>query len=186
MTIEMPSRYVYKRYHIDTNRINARQNIDTMNKLEAWGRNGVIDIEMSLVAMDEASSGSYVLRKNKALSHIFSYTESDGQNDLDRMEKIKQAIFPMGCKNQNQLNDVEIVFNAGKYHMPLITNDGASRNQPGGILGAQSQLRNMGIIVLRAEEAILEVETAIKLRDEMARRIHQEYGYELPDWVGKD
>ncbi len=186
MTIEMPSRYIYKRYHIDANRINARQKNDAMNRLEAWAQNGVIDIEMSEIAMDEASSGNSPVRRQKAQGHIFSYTESNGQSDAQRMREIANTIFPGGCANQNQRNDVEIVFNSGKYLMPLITDDGASKSQPGGILGARAQLHKMGITVLRADEAISEIEDAIRTRDEFALRVHQECGQDLPDWYGKD
>lgn len=186
MTIQMPSRYVYKRYHIDTNRINARQKIEALNKLEAWANDGVIDIEMSEVAMDEAASGNSQARREKAFGHIFSYTESNGQNDSARMREIERAIFPAGCADQNQRNDVEIVFNSEKYLMPLITDDGASRSQPGGILGAKAQLRKLGITVLRAEDAIAEIEGAIRSRDDIALRVHQEFGQKLPDWYGKD
>ncbi|MDO9478329.1 MAG: hypothetical protein Q7L07_16590 [Pseudohongiella sp.] len=186
MTIEMPSRYVYRQYHIDANRINSRQKVEAMNKLESWAHNGVIDILMSEVAMEEAAGGNSPARTKKAYGHIFSYTESNGQSDAQRMTDIENAIFPAGCANQNQKNDVEIVFNSGKYCAPLITDDGASRSQPGGILGARAQLRKMGITVLRAEEAISEIEDLIRSRDEFAHRVHQECGLELPDWYGRD
>ena len=186
ITMEMPKRNIYKMYHIDTNRINARQKLQTMNILEKWANDEVIEICMSEVAMNEASTGSSSHRAHKAMSHIFSCTPSSTQKDFNRWQAIEQTIFPDGCINQNQKNDAEIVFNADKYGVTLITDDGASNRQPGGILGAQSKLRQMGITVLRDSEAITEIESAIQDRDDMARLIHEEYGLELPYWVGKD
>jgi len=168
--MEMPKRYIYKRYHIDANRINARQNLEAMNKLEKWAEDGVIDIEISQVAMNEASAGGSPQRAHEAMGHIFSYTASTTSQETDRRSDIESLVFPDGCKDQNQKNDVEIVFNAEKYGLTLITADGASKNQPGGILGAQLQLQRIGIKVLRDIEAIAEIELAILDRDQMARR----------------
>jgi len=184
--MEMPSRYIYKRYQIDTNRINARQKLETMNKLEKWADDGVIDIQMSEVAMYESSSGGSSQRSQKAMGHIFSYTASTTPQETDRMREIESIIFPEGCKDQNQRNDVEIVFNAGKYVMTLITEDGASKKQSGGILDAQSELQKIGIRVLRDTEAIAEIEQSIRDRDQMAQRINEEYDHDLPDWVNRD
>ena len=97
--MEMPSRYIYKRYQIDTNRINARQKLETMNKLEKWDDDGVIDIQMSEVAMNEASSGDSSQRSQKAMGHIFSYTASTTPQETDRMREIESIIFPEGCKD---------------------------------------------------------------------------------------
>ena len=33
-------------FHIDTNRINSKQELEAMNKLEKWHENGVINIDM--------------------------------------------------------------------------------------------------------------------------------------------
>ena len=42
-----PERDTYLRFQIDTNRINARQNLPNMNLLEKWHNAGVIRLEMS-------------------------------------------------------------------------------------------------------------------------------------------
>ena len=44
-------------------------------------------------------------------------------------------MFPNGAKDDNELNDVRIVCEAKKYEAILVTGDGGSKAQPGGILG---------------------------------------------------
>ena len=34
--MEMPERFVYRRFQIDTNRINSKNNEQNMNRLERW------------------------------------------------------------------------------------------------------------------------------------------------------
>ena len=65
------------------------------------------------------------------------------------MDQIGAVIFPHGIRSQRQKNDVEIVFNAHKYERILITWDGASKRQPGGILGNREKLRSLDIQVMR-------------------------------------
>ncbi len=48
--MNIPERYVWLEFHIDTNRINARKNLKDMNMLEYWNENDVIYMEMSEVA----------------------------------------------------------------------------------------------------------------------------------------
>lgn len=67
---------------------------------------------------------------------------------------IEKAIFPEGAKTPNQKNDVDVVFNALKYCGILITRDGASRRQRGGILGAANQLAPHGLRIMTPEEAV--------------------------------
>ncbi len=79
-----------------------------------------------------------------------------------------------------------MVFNAYKYERILITDDGGSRRQSGGILGNRERLRSLGIQVMRDNEAVELVKHRIIERDEFARRIASKTGEPLPDWVGKD
>ncbi len=102
------------------------------------------------------------------------------------MQRIAQILFPRGVTTQSQRNDVEIVFNSSKYFSPLITNDGASKSQPGGILGNRVQLSQIGIKVLTPEEAVSQVEKQISQRDKYAREWAEHCGKELPYWVGQD
>ena len=68
----------------------------------------------------------------------------------------------------------------------LITDDGGSKQQPGGILGNRERLSSLGIQVMRDYEAVEFVKHKIIERDESARRIASRTGEPLPTWIGKD
>ena len=182
----MPSRYIHKAYQIDTNMINARQTLPSMNKLEKWGDDEVIRIDMSEIALNEASAGKNSVRTKKAQSHIYSLTKSTTPQEQDMMSRIERIIFSAGADNANQKNDVEVIFNAWKYGRTLVSNDGGSKKQPGGILGNATKLWKIGIKVLRDSEAVKEVEAAIEKRDRMAQLVFESTGEPLPAWVGND
>lgn len=91
------------------------------------------------------------------------------------------------CKNANQRNDVELVFTARKYHAILVTRDGGSKSQPGGILGNRNRLlRDFQVQAVTPEEAVIRIRTLIARRDERLRRLAHRVGAPQPDWVGKD
>jgi hypothetical protein len=185
--MNMPSRYIYKMFQIDTNRINAKQGLENMNTLERWHKNGVIKLEMSEPSLSEACAGNNRERRRKAHCYIFSMSFAEIPEEKARLQKIEQILFPKGVKDQSQKNDVEIVFNAAKYGQILITNDGGSKTQPGGLLGnAQKLKEEIGVTVVTDEQAIGMVRKDIEIRDQMARDEAKESGLKLPDWVGKD
>jgi hypothetical protein len=179
-------RYVYCKFQIDTNRINSKERIHNMNQLEQWNLDGVIHIEMAAVAQKEAINKADSKRKEKAFSYIYSETLANTQEDRELLTKVETLLFSGGTKNQNQKNDVEIVFNADKYKCILITADGASKSQPGGILGHKTELKMLGIEVMTDEEAVAHVRKLILQRDKWAIENHEELKTPLPDWVGKD
>jgi hypothetical protein len=65
----------------------------------------------------------------------------------------------------NEANDVEIAFNANKYGAILVTADGGSRRQPGGILGNRVALARLGVQVMSDGEAVALVREKIQERD---------------------
>lgn len=185
--MEMPSRYVYLDFCIDTNRINAKNKLPSMNQLEIWGEKGIIAIDnMCDVAQDEASKGSSS-RFEKASSYVYPIT-LDSHKQSDDFIKIKNILFPAKkALKQNEENDVIIVFHAKDTHCILITNDGGSKRQPGGILGNKDRLLNQIVVkVIRDADAVILVEQKIRERDERAHRIAKKFGEPLPEWVGKD
>lgn len=184
--MDMPCRYVYLMFQIDTNRLNSRQNLTHMNKLEQWQENGVIDIDISEVAQQEANCGGNSLRSKKAIGYIFSETRATSDDDISMFNRLEKILYPDGPRNQNERNDIEIVFNAWKYSRILVTDDGASKRQPNGILGNREKLRSLDIRVMRDFEAIDFVEQKIEERDNLARLIAKETRQALPEWVGKD
>lgn len=186
MTIVMRRRMLYTPiFHIDTNLINARGKLDSMNQIEKWAIDGVVIINMSGVSLKEATADGNPARTRKAYTHIFTLIdEFTGPND-PLYVKIQLAIFPQGTKTENESNDVKIVYDAMHYAAVLVTRDGGSRTQPGGILGNRHKLRGM-VKILSDTEAVAFVRENIAERDEFNRRVAHEYGGYLPEWTGKD
>ena len=184
--MNMPERYVYLDFHIDTNRINSKVQLKHMNILEQWHELDVISIEMSHIAQEEARQGSNSSRTEKAYTYIATETLASTRSQQETLIEIQDILFPQGVKSQNEWNDVEIVFNAHKYGAILVTADGASKRQPNGILGNAQRLHRLRIQVLRDHEAVDLVKQRIQNRDQRAKRVSQIIDQELPDWVGRD
>jgi hypothetical protein len=155
--MKMPERNVCLNFHIDTNRINAKANLRFMNILEHWHNSGVIYIEMAEVAQKEAARTFNNERSEKAYGYVATETLAETPEELQLFNQITAILFPTGIKTRNERNDVEIVFNAHKYYAILVTGDGGSVRQPGGILGNREKLRNLGIQVVRDYEAVEQV-----------------------------
>lgn len=172
-------------FHIDTNLINAKQKLDEVNRLECWAKNDVILINMSWTAHSEARAGGNSHRAKKAARQI--YTIDTGDIDAELITQVGNALFPGGPQDENQRNDVRIVCEAAKYQATLVTNDGASKSQPGGILGNRDKLQVIdGIKILSPTEAVELVKSKIKERDDFNKRVAEESGKTLPDWTGMD
>src|SRR5690348_3793591 len=118
------SRELTLNFHIDTNRINSRGGLDNMNKLELWKKNGLILLNMSKVAHEEARAGGDQRRARKALENIYSLTMATTSEEQMQLREIETILFPAGAATQNDRNDAEIAFNARKYHAILVTADG--------------------------------------------------------------
>ncbi len=131
--------------------------------------------------------GADVARSQKASWMIYSMTAATTPDERDELRRIENILFDDGARTDGERNDVEIVFNAVKYMAILVTNDGGSRRQPGGILGnAVALQREFGVRVMRDTEAVAYVEEKIMNRDEIARIVAHHSGLSLPDWIGKD
>lgn len=172
------------RFQIDANRINSSGRLQNMNTLERWHKDKVIRIMMAQPAQDEAAHGSSG-RARKAYGYIFTMTKSRPE-DIELLNTIESILFPKGATTQNEKNDIEIVFNARKYGCTLVTNDGGSRRQPGGILGKRDRLLQLGIEVLTDEEAVTLIKQRIRERDSRERERCNITGQPLPEWVGRD
>lgn len=157
-----------------------------MNQLEEWNRNEVIELVMSKVAYDEALSGNDARRQEKTMSHFYSHTSSSAWATPERTRLIERSIFPDGARTQSEKNDVSIVVSAAEFGAILVTNDGASRAQPRGILGSRAKLAELRIQVLTPDEAVATVREAVAFRDQVIRERCERHSLKLPDWVGKD
>jgi hypothetical protein len=186
MNIEMQQRFLYTPiFHIDTNLINARGKLETMNQIEKWAQNKLICVNMSGVSFKEAIAGRNITRKNKAHSQIFTLTDENISPNDALYLKIAAVLFPKGIKNDNERNDVKIIYEAAHYEAILITRDGGSRTQPGGILGNRANLRDI-VQILSDFEAVVFIREKITKRDKFNQRVSQEFGLDLPEWTGKD
>ena len=145
----------------------------------------MISIEMSEQAQAEAAVGDPA-RARKAYSHVYSMTMATTPGEQERLRRIESVLFPEGARSPNEQADVEIVFNAIKYSRILITHDGGSGRQPGGILGRREQLEGLGAHVLTDAEAVALVEQRIRQRDRRLAENSQRTGEPLPEWVGRD
>jgi hypothetical protein len=156
-------------FQIDANLINAHQKLPDVNKLEKWCEDEVILINMSSVAHAEAQAGNSPARIRKASTQIFTATQPVEPTD-PIFKQVEEALFPGGAAAENQRNDVRIVCEAAKYQAILVTADGASKSQPGGILGNREKLP---VQVMSPEEAVVFVESKIRERDEFNLRVAQ-------------
>ena len=180
MNQKMPRRDTSLGFCLDTNRINARQKDGFMNQLEKWAQNDVIYLYMSEPANIEARKGGSAQRHWKvAQLGPTMLTLADSQQERAFLRQIADVLFARPPRDKNERRDVEIVFNAKKYHGDLITEDK-------GILGKRAPLKALGIHVWKTQEAVELVRGRITLRDKRARETASCTGEPLPNWVGMD
>jgi hypothetical protein len=176
-------------FHLDGNLINAKQKCEAVNQLETWRDTGLIELVMSGVAHGEVQAGEGAnteARKRKAAMHIYTINK-DGEAKEDNTYGSVEAILWGKAANPNQANDVEVICEAIKWHAILVTNDGDSNSQPGGILGNREKLQELGgIQILRPDEAVAFVRGKITERDDFNRKVAELTGKAMPDWTGKD
>ena len=173
-------------YILDANCVNARKADPDLNRLDQWYEDDVISLVMSEDSSTEAATGS-TARRRKAYQHIYMIPHPSTFEERERLQKIESIVFPGGARTPAELRDVRTIFTAGKYMHKLITNDGVSKTQPGGILGNAARLKtDAGVTVLRPREAVVEVRAAIQERDRLTREYCTMHHRPLPAWVGKD
>jgi len=97
MAIEMLRRMLYTPvFHIDTNMINARGKLESMNHIEKWAEDGVILVNMSGVSFKEAQAGKNIERTKKALAQIFTLTDGSINFSNELYRKVESVLFPVG------------------------------------------------------------------------------------------
>jgi hypothetical protein len=186
-TLKMPQRDTGLWFTIDTNRINARQNDKLMNQLEDWEAKNVIGLYITELVANEAAKGNSIQRRRKVERYGLKLEPlAETPDEKKDLNEISEILFDRQPLNENERNDVLIVFCAKKY-FNLITEDGDSKTQPNGILGKREELRRrLHINVYRTNEAVLLIRKQIHLRDENAKYASRVNREPLPDWVGKD
>lgn len=179
-----PDRWCGAKVMIDANAINARQADTALNQIETWRASGTVRHLMSDPAYDEARMGSAV-RRAKSDRQLIGISHR-GAAEAEVWRAVEKAIFPRGASTPSQRNDVEIVFQAHAWGYVLVTNDGDSRRQPRGILGAADALAELGVVVVRPGEFVTWVRGRIEKRDERFRRVCAATNTPLPEWLGQD
>jgi hypothetical protein len=165
------------RFQFDTNRINARGNENYMKQLEEWAHKDIITLYFSDTVLRELQKYTPGLKKTSGKLFTMSFSEDEQRVPFKMIENI---LFPDGCKNENQMNDVRIVFHAYKHHYIFITNEGDSKSQPTGILGNASILKTqLNITVMRDSEAVKMVQSEIDKLNELAREYSKKTGTPL-------
>jgi hypothetical protein len=108
---------------------------------------------MPRIAWNEAEAGNNEDRQEKTWSYYFiGLTHTDSQNHW--YTKVEAIIFPNGARSKQEINDIWILVTAREMNYPLVTNDGGSKSQRGGILGNREKLNKIGIKVIRDYEAV--------------------------------
>lgn len=181
-----PHRTVHGNYMIDSNSINARHKDEHMERIARWRENRVVEVIMPDAVVKEMQP--YPLGAKEAANYIYEIAQP---GEVDLPEDIRQAVFPDGYSKDpeekaGQENDVRILASARKYGRTLITTDGASKRQPGGMLGHAADLAKVDVTVMRPEEAVAQIERLIQKRDELEREMAELEGSPVPEWVGKD
>ena len=191
LDVNMQRRMLYTPvFHLDANLINARQKLEAVNQLEKWHDDGVICLVMAGAAHVEAQAGAgsnAQARTRKAASHIFTINDAGEAKEDDSYTKVKKILWGDGTVNSNQANDVEVVCEAIKWHAILVTRDGGSKAQPGGILGNREELlRQFCVRIYRPEEAVEYIRSKIAERDEFNAQVAALSGKQAPEWTGQD
>jgi hypothetical protein len=124
-----------------------------MNELEVLASQGLCDLLMPKTAWDEAEAGRDIKRKEKTWEYFFIEPVHNHSQKF-WFKEIEKIVFPNGAKTQKEINDVWILATAREMDYPLVTDDGESKTQPGGILGNRDHLKKLGVRVLRDHEAV--------------------------------
>jgi hypothetical protein len=142
-----------------------------MNRLEKWSKDGVIYIYATDVIQKEAEKGGDTLGR-KAWSRVGLVTPPLSADDWKLWNEIAAIVFPRGVLTDSQRNDVQTLYTTKKFGAILVTNDGGSKSQPGGILGHAKELwEKLRIRVMRDSEAVNMVGEEIAERDARERRM---------------
>ena len=157
-------------YLIDANCINARQKNEDINKLEDLRNKGKISLSLPEIAYDEAGFRS-TLRQKKLEGYLFEGVVDQERRFEYKYTQIENILFPNGAKKQNQKNDVKILVYSAITGIPFISMDGASKSQPGGMLGNKVLLKKFGVKILSPSEALAEIASTWRKSEMYSARV---------------
>lgn len=104
----------------------------------------------------------------KTTRWIFSVNTLPGPEEVKLRRKVAELLTSSPGSGGGSDNDVSIAVNAHKYGCTLVTADGGSRRQPGGLLGHAAELHALGIHVVTDSQAVAIVQRHIQRRDHRA------------------
>ena len=161
--------------------MNFNRKSPALNKLEKWAAHGVITLQFTEPAQNEAAASRSARRTKKAWSYVAALPLPKKDEEQERLRKIERIIFGDRRLSPQDKNDALNVFTARKYFAILVTADGE-------VIKAANRLRDElhFEVVMTAESAVENVRIRIRQRDKMKRAEAGLEGCPLPDWVGKD
>lgn len=171
---------------LDANATNSRQKNVALNTIERWRDNEVIMLMMADASWQEAFGGNDTRRHSKAATHIAGDSGRITRQQHDLYSAIEHVLWGTAAGADSERNDTKIVYEAGAWGYILVTNDGASKRQPRGILGSRADLAAFGITVMRPEEAVAHTRLTIQERDARTKSVCAALGIPVPAWVDHD
>lgn len=152
-------RYNLSNYRIKIGHSLSVPELEAVNQLE-WFDDEVILLNMSGTAHVEALVGGNQARTRKANRQIFTVTPAADPSSAE-YRRVENALFPAGARTASEQNDVRIVCDAAHYAATLVTADGGSKSQPGGILGNRQKVANL-VRIFSPDEAVALVRSKIR------------------------
>ena len=169
----------------DSNRVNSRGGLPAMTALRKLADAGDIKLLYTeeIQAELERCRNPKIRTASRELSALFAKSLDDDEEE-DQRGRITRILFPNGLRSDNDRVDVDTIRVAQLWTANVITNDGASKTQPGGILGAASRLhREIGVQVMRDFEAEKLVARLIRERDRLEILFAAKEGRDVAAWV---
>ena len=141
---------------VDTNLVNAREKNLYMNQLEYWFQNEIISYIYTDITIEKELK-YFRPGYKKATKKGFQILCSDNYDYLDKVTEFSKIVFKndYNCLDDNEKNDIDIIYCACNGCRILVTNDGASKKQPRGILGSRKELEEkFGLKIYRDYEIV--------------------------------
>jgi len=161
-----PELFLGRAFVIDANCIDSRRASPDIELLKLWRDEGRIFLNMTSVSQDEASAGKSMARRRESFRFLAYRVEDDSAAVRSKRKAIEVVLFPSGVRSPNEQNDVEICLACAYYGATLITRDGGSKRQPGGILGNRTRLSALGVNAMTPAEAVTHIRALIAKHEE--------------------
>ncbi len=175
--VQMSRRLLYTPvFHLDADLIKAGQRLPEVRQLEKWREDGVILLNMSGVAYDDAQAGGDRLRARKAAPH---------RADQRLLMAAEEVIFVKATEG-GQRCDARIACDSIERHAIPIASDAGSKSAPCAVSDRRADLRQPGANIMSAPEAVAYVRKQIAKRDAANAEVAEATGQSLPDWTGRD